>query len=115
MPGMAAEEVVSRAVQSTLGLGTAVLVYGTALGGIFALAFAFSYGRLGALGARATSMLVAATGFRRDLPGAAGQIPGQPAVGRALGHHRPSHRPVRPDGAHLGGRHRRRRPAGPQT
>ncbi len=63
MAGMADPEIVSRAVQSTLGLGTAVLVYGTALGGIFALAFAFVYGRLGALGARATSLLVAAVGF----------------------------------------------------
>jgi predicted cobalt transporter CbtA len=63
MPGMDEPEPVSRAVQSTFGLGTAVLVYGTALGGIFALAFAFAYGRLGALGIRATAALVAAMGF----------------------------------------------------
>ena len=62
-PGTGDPELVSRAIQSTLGLGTAVLVYGTALGGIFALAFAFVYGRLGTLSARATSMLVAAVGF----------------------------------------------------
>ena len=42
MPGMAAPEIVYRTVQSTLGLGVAVLVYGAALGGIFALAFAFA-------------------------------------------------------------------------
>jgi hypothetical protein len=63
MPGMAGPEVVSRAVQSTLGLGVAVFVYGTALGGIFALAFAFTVGRIGRLGVRATALLVAATGF----------------------------------------------------
>jgi hypothetical protein len=63
MPGMAGPELVSRAVQSTLGLGVAVLVYGAALGGIFALAFAFAYGRLGPLTARATSLLVAVLGF----------------------------------------------------
>jgi Probable cobalt transporter subunit (CbtA) len=56
-------EVVSRAIQSTLGLGAAVLVYGAAIGGIFGLGFAFAYGRLGALGARATAAAVAAIGF----------------------------------------------------
>jgi predicted cobalt transporter CbtA len=56
-------ELVSRTIQSTLGLATAVLVYGAALGGIFSLAFAFAYGRLGHLGARATALLVAGLGF----------------------------------------------------
>jgi predicted cobalt transporter CbtA len=56
-------EMVSRTVQSTFGLGVAVLVYGAALGGLFALGFAFAYGRLGPLSARATALLVAATGF----------------------------------------------------
>src|SRR5262249_13186204 len=62
-PGMAGPEIVSRAVQSTLGLGVAALVYGAALGGIFGLAFAFAYGRLGSLTARATSVLVALVSF----------------------------------------------------
>jgi Probable cobalt transporter subunit (CbtA) len=62
-PGMDDPEPVSRAVQSTLGLGVAVLVYGAAIGGIVALAFAVAYGRLGRLSARATAALVAATGF----------------------------------------------------
>jgi hypothetical protein len=62
-PGMAGPEIVSRAVQSTLGLGVAILVYGAALGGIFGLAFAFAYGRLGSLTARATSALVALVSF----------------------------------------------------
>ncbi|WP_211245869.1 CbtA family protein [Actinomadura oligospora] len=56
-------EVVSRAVQKSLGLVTAVGVYGVAIGGIFAIAFAFAYGRLGALHARATAALVALLGF----------------------------------------------------
>jgi len=56
-------EIVSRAIQSTLGLGTAVVVYGTALGGIFALAFAVAYGRLYGLGVRATAVVVAGAGF----------------------------------------------------
>ncbi|MFE7778367.1 CbtA family protein [Streptomyces sp. NPDC057445] len=56
-------ELVSRAVQSTAGLATAVLVYGTAFGGIAALAFCFALGRIGGFGARATAGLVALTGF----------------------------------------------------
>ncbi|MEV1333608.1 CbtA family protein [Micromonospora costi] len=56
-------ELVSRTVQSTLGLGTATLVYGVALGGLFALAFAVAYGRIGRFGARATAALVALGGF----------------------------------------------------
>jgi hypothetical protein len=56
-------ELVSRAVQSGVGLLTGVVVYGTALGGLFALAFAFAYQRIGRLSARATSALLAAAGF----------------------------------------------------
>jgi predicted cobalt transporter CbtA len=36
---------VSRSVQKSAGLLTAAVVYGLALGGMFALAFAFAYGR----------------------------------------------------------------------
>ncbi|MDG4824045.1 CbtA family protein [Asanoa sp. WMMD1127] len=54
---------VSRTVQSTVGLLTATLIYGVALGGIFSMVFAGAYGRLGRLGARATAALVALAGF----------------------------------------------------
>lgn len=57
------EEPVSRLLQQTLGLATAVGVYGVAVGGLFALAFAFCYGRIGRFGARATSLLVALGAF----------------------------------------------------
>ncbi|MFC4906171.1 CbtA family protein [Actinomadura gamaensis] len=57
------EEIVSRAVQKTAGLITAVGFYGVAIGGLFAIAFAFAYGRLGALHARATAAVVALLGF----------------------------------------------------
>jgi len=50
-------------MQPTLGLGTAVVVYGAAIGGLFASAFALTYGRIGAIGIRATALLVAAAGF----------------------------------------------------
>jgi hypothetical protein len=56
-------EIVSREVQSTIGLLTAVVVYGTAFGGLFALVFAFAYGRIGNLGPRVTALLLAAAGF----------------------------------------------------
>jgi hypothetical protein len=56
-------ELVSRAVQSTIGLLTGVLVYGCALGGIFALVFAYSCGRMGPLGPRGTAAVIAAAGF----------------------------------------------------
>lgn len=56
-------ELVSRQIQSTIGLLTGVLVYGCALGGIFSLVFAYAYGRMGRLGARATAAILAAAGF----------------------------------------------------
>jgi predicted cobalt transporter CbtA len=56
-------ELVSRAVQSTFGLATAAGVYGVAFGGLFALAFAFAYGRVGRLSARTTAALLALGGF----------------------------------------------------
>lgn len=57
------EEIVSRPVQSTAGLGTGTLIYGIALGGIFALVFAAAYGRVGPLAARGTAALVGGLGF----------------------------------------------------
>jgi predicted cobalt transporter CbtA len=56
-------ELVSRRVQSTIGLFTGAVVVGTALGGLFALVFAFSYGRMGRLSPRVTAALLAAGGF----------------------------------------------------
>lgn len=64
MAGDAPEpELVSRGVQSTIGLLTGILVYGAALGGLFSLAFAYAHGRMGRLGARATAAVLAAGGF----------------------------------------------------
>ncbi|MBX9346008.1 CbtA family protein [Chromobacterium vaccinii] len=56
-------ELVSRGVQSGIGLFIGVGVFGTAVGGLFALAFAFIYGRIGVLRARALSALMALMGF----------------------------------------------------
>jgi predicted cobalt transporter CbtA len=61
--GHADPELVSRAVQSTLGLLTGVVVYSTAIGGIFALVFAFAQGRLGRMRPRDTAALLATAAF----------------------------------------------------
>jgi predicted cobalt transporter CbtA len=56
-------ELVSREVQASIGLLTGVAVYGTALGGLFALAYAIISGRLVQLPPRAATILIAAVGF----------------------------------------------------
>jgi hypothetical protein len=58
-----ATEIVSRSVQRGAGLFTASLVYGAALGGLFSLAFALAYGRVGEFDPRTLSALLAAAGF----------------------------------------------------
>jgi len=50
---------VSRGVQSTIGLATATLVIGVALGGLFALVFAYAHGRVGPSTPRARAALIA--------------------------------------------------------
>src|SRR6201999_1324960 len=56
-------EMVSRKVQRNIGLLTGVVVYGAAMGGIFALVFAFAYGRLRIADPRALSAWLAFLGF----------------------------------------------------
>ena len=54
---------VSRNVQTTLGLAIGTLVIGVALGGFFAIAFALIHGRVGPSEARASALAIALTGF----------------------------------------------------
>ncbi|MGH3614974.1 MAG: CbtA family protein [Pseudonocardia sp.] len=54
---------VSRGVQATIGLAVAVLVYGVAVGGLFALVYAVVYGRIGRLSPRATAAVTALVAF----------------------------------------------------
>ncbi|WP_372709981.1 CbtA family protein [Hyphomicrobium sp.] len=65
--GAAAEaeepELVSREVQAGFGLLTGIALFGTALGGLFALAFAFASGRLLKFPPRTTAIVIAAIGF----------------------------------------------------
>ncbi|NUS81233.1 MAG: CbtA family protein [Streptomyces sp.] len=51
-------ELVSRSLQSTVGLATGVLIYGVAFGGIAALAYCFALGRIGRFTPRATALLL---------------------------------------------------------
>ena len=62
--GEAAEpEIVSRATQAGIGLFTGVMAYGIAVGGLFALAFAFVHGRFSKLSARGTAGVIAIAAF----------------------------------------------------
>ncbi|MDL2400257.1 CbtA family protein [Rhizobium mayense] len=56
-------EIVSRATQAGLGLFTGIMVYATAVGGLFALVFAYVYGRVSPFGARGTAALLAIAAF----------------------------------------------------
>jgi hypothetical protein len=56
-------DVVSRSVQDSAGLGTGTLLYGAAMGGIFALVFSAAYGRVGLRTARGTAALLGLLGF----------------------------------------------------
>jgi hypothetical protein len=62
-PATEKPELVSRAVQAGPGLLTALVIYGAGIGGLFAIVFAFAYGRIGQLGPRATAGLLAAAGL----------------------------------------------------
>ena len=63
MHGHGGEELVSRGVQSTVGLLVGVLVYAVAIGGILALVYAATRGRVGPAGPRAAALVLAAVGF----------------------------------------------------
>nr|WP_054055780.1 CbtA family protein [Alloactinosynnema sp. L-07] len=61
--GHAEEEGFTRAFQSTVGLGIGAVLYGLGVGGLFGVAFAFAYGRLGTRTPRATALALAGIGF----------------------------------------------------
>ncbi|MCY7342539.1 MAG: CbtA family protein [Pseudonocardia sp.] len=54
---------VSRGIQATIGLAAAALIYGAALGGVFALVYSAVYGRIGRLTPRETAAVLALVGF----------------------------------------------------
>jgi hypothetical protein len=62
-PPVEEPELVSRPVQAGIGLFTGVTTYNIAFGGLFALAFAICYGRMGNWSPRVTAAVVALSGF----------------------------------------------------
>ena len=56
-------EPVSRGVQRTIGLSLGTVAIGVALGGLFALVYAYAYGRIGITGARPTAAALAFAAF----------------------------------------------------
>jgi Probable cobalt transporter subunit (CbtA) len=107
-------ELVSRTVHNTVGLGAGVIVFGVAIGSMFALVFALAYGRLGALTARGTAAALGLMGFVAVyLVPTLKYPPAPPAVGN--GHDRAAHGAVRVDDRDLGRRRgaRRDRPQAP--
>jgi predicted cobalt transporter CbtA len=62
-PGADEPEAVSRDTQKGIGLLTATTVYGLAMGGIFALVFAYMYGRISRAGPARTALWLAAAAF----------------------------------------------------
>lgn len=75
-------ELISRGVQSTLGLLLGLAVYGIAIGGLLSLAFAAAHGRFGRSSPRATALLVALAGFAVVILVPYTKYPGNPpAVG----------------------------------
>jgi hypothetical protein len=57
------EGIVSRALQAGWGLFVGTMLYSIAIAGLFSLVFAFAWGRMGRLSARASSALLAAAAF----------------------------------------------------
>jgi pimeloyl-ACP methyl ester carboxylesterase len=55
--------IVTRGVQRSVGLLTAAVVFGVSMGGLFALAFAFAYGRVGRASPARTALWLAAGAF----------------------------------------------------
>ncbi len=83
--GEAAEPaLVSREVQSSIGLFTGLAVYGAAMGGLLSLVFAFVYGRFGRMSPRALAALLALGAFVAiTLVPAIKYPPNPPAIGAA--------------------------------
>jgi predicted cobalt transporter CbtA len=56
-------ELFTRAVQGNVGLGVGIVVFGVAMGALFAVAYSICLGRVGRLQPRSIALLVAAGGF----------------------------------------------------
>jgi hypothetical protein len=103
------EEVFSRQTQSGVGLMAGMALFGAALGGGLALAWAFSYQRFGPSDPRVLALVPGAGRLSGNEPDARSEIPAQSARSRQPGDHRLSYRAVlRHDVAFHRHRHRGR-------
>ncbi|MFB7664901.1 CbtA family protein [Kitasatospora sp. NPDC056138] len=59
----AGPDLFSRTVQANVGIGTGMILFGAAMGALFAVAYLLCLGRVGRLRARSLSLLVAGGGF----------------------------------------------------
>ena len=59
----AAPELFSRTIQANIGIGVGLILFGVAMGALFAVAYTFCLGRVGNPSPRTLSVLVAAAGF----------------------------------------------------
>src|SRR5437660_1493668 len=62
-PDVAASSPFSRTVQANLGIGVGMILFGAAMGALFAVVYAICLGRVGNLQPRSIALCVAAAGF----------------------------------------------------
>lgn len=62
-PEAAGSDIFSRTVQANVGIGVGIVVFGAAMGGLYAVAYLLACGRTGNLRPRALALLVALGGF----------------------------------------------------
>jgi hypothetical protein len=61
--GMDGPDIFSRTIQADVGLGVALILFGAAMGALFAVVYTFCLGRVGNLRPRSLALLVAGGGF----------------------------------------------------
>lgn len=62
-PQPAGPDLFSRTIQADVGIGVGMILFGVAMGALFAVAYAVCFGRVGNVGPRTLALLVAAGGF----------------------------------------------------
>jgi hypothetical protein len=78
-------EIFSRTIQSDVGIAFGLILFGVAMGALFAVIYAVTATRVGNISPRKLALLLAGGLFLR---GAVREVSGQPTLGRALGNDR---------------------------
>ena len=92
-------------VQDSAGLGTGAMLFGVAMGGMFALVFSVAYGRIGPAHGPGTAAAAGPPRLRRHVRRAAAEVPAQPPAVGSNGHDRTANGAVPGDVAAVGGCH----------